>query len=268
MPQPFHPSWLRRHPLTTLLLVATVSVNAVVIVLDLERDAIARPIVFAFLVSQLSLLAWWTTADKKVRLKRLPILTIAVVWCAYTYSISTDLLPGLLTFVSLHAIVVGASSWTCWQCFGPTLHTPKCRTQFSLLQLLGAMTLCAVLAALYQHADFTELVSDSEVLVALSGATILGIASPGLVFLSRYPLRIRWSFPFVLGFIFTIVETELVSADNQVFCIINGVSAAVYSIWGLCIGVDAGNQPAEPSVADVDLRPERPRCDSPGRSPG
>lgn len=249
--QPFQLTiWLRRHPLTTLLLVATVCVNAVLLVLNIELDAIAAPILFAFLVSQLSLLAWWTTADKGVRLKRLLILTIGMIWCAYTYSatLPADFFKSVLTFFALHAVFVGACSRLCWLRFGQIALESERKTQFSLLQLLGAMTYCAVLAAVGQYADFTELVSDVETMIALGSAAILGVVSPGLVFLSRYPLSIRWSFPFVIGFAFTIVSSEMVSGDNRTFCILNGVSAAVYSIWGLCIGADARNSPAEPGA--------------------
>lgn len=262
MPESFHHiAWLRRHPLTVLLLVATICVDAVAITLAANFEYLVNLLLFSLLISQISLLAWWTTAPGAMLRLRLVVLFLAVLGFS---SISTTTTQGprfadILAFFSVQAIVISVVSWFCWRMSYSASSIPRSKTQFSMRQLIAAMTVCAILSALSSFANFKVLAA-LYTLVLLGNAIVLGICGPGS-FLIRWPRWGRWMWPLLLGLVFAIISIRLASGfPPRAFWFHNGIAAVVYSIWGLHVWGSSRNLPPEPDAEGPHLAADPPQA--------
>lgn len=162
MPQPFHlTAWLGRHPLTVLLLVATVFADAVVWGGGGYGD-LQSIVSLALSFSQIGLLSLWCGLAR-ISLVRCFILAIGV---GLTGMVSIDDSLRVLN-ASVHgllAVVIVAIEW---------VRGILTRKQYSLWEILSATTIIALVVTASRFAE-----SDREgFLVAVAGAVIALVAN-------------------------------------------------------------------------------------------
>jgi hypothetical protein len=98
------------------------------------------------------------------------------------------------------------------------------------------MTVCAIVTILAKKGivDFSEI----EFIV---GLILFGIVGPGLVLFNRWPIYVRWMLPLFAGLAVTVATMCINGSESDfyAYAFVYGVSAAVYSLWGIAIGIDA-----------------------------
>ena len=245
--------WLRRHPLTVLLVVATVCVDAVALVIQAETER-AGLLLRALITSQLSLLAWWVTVPGDYRLLRWGGLLMAVAYGGalvdsepqydplFTGNFTVYQWQADMPALAIHAAAVVGLSWLWRRLLSPTRHIEApSRIQFSMFQLLQGMTGCAVLAAMigYSSPAFPNEIS----LVILLNGIALGVAAPGMIY-GRWPLPNSIAGPLLAWLACTWVVVEF--GVPMWITIANLIATLVYIIWGAHVWGSAKESPSEP----------------------
>lgn len=233
-------TWFRREPFTVSVLTGTLIVNLIVALMSGNYLPGPAPIPFGLAASQLSLLAWWTATASRFRSLRALTLIIIAGEGAFVFGDRNEGAFNSIAFAYfiLHSAVVAVSAWIGLRIVGSRI-SPNQKIQFSMRQLLLAMTGCAVVAMLSRYAKFSEVFPDSESVVFLGSTTLFGVVGPGCVLLNRWPLRVRWILPLLFGAALTLAASDSIGIGSPFFWIVNGTAGIVYSLWGLAIGIDA-----------------------------